>query len=311
MNQAVYVGNIPWTTTQEELLDYMSQCGQVESVVIPQYRDRPKGFGIVTYTTPEAATRAISELDGSVINDRTINVRENQPHQPSPTIFVGNLAWEVTWQELKDHFRQVGEIVHADVLKDYNGVSKGCGVVEFQSSKQAQDAIVMFNQSELKGRSISVREHRQNKQRFQNKPRNFNQRHNSRLRTQRTDFYEPPRRNYSYKSSNRQYSNIRRDTERVEPVEQVDTSCRVYVSNLPYRLQWQELKDYMRSAGYVTNVNIFKNRFDGRSKGCGIVEFQTPEAALTAITSFHNSELQGRSISVQADRGQQKPIRRN
>lgn len=39
-------------------------------------------------------------------------------------IYVGNLAWTVEWQELKDHMRTVGKVVHADVLQDGDGRSK-------------------------------------------------------------------------------------------------------------------------------------------------------------------------------------------
>jgi RNA recognition motif-containing protein len=309
MSLAVFVGNIPWSVDQKELSDHMSQCGQVEQVVIPQFRGRSKGFGIVTYTTPEDATRAISELDGSSLRDRTINVSESHQQQPSSAIFVGNLAWEVTWQELKDYFREVGEVVHADVLKNYNGSSRGCGIVEFQSPAQAQEAIATLNQSEFKGRTITVREHHQKNQRQQNKPnRGFNRRHNSRPTTYRSNYYDQPKRKYSHKSnSNYSGSNIRREIEHVEPAQSIDVSRRVYVSNLPYRLQWQELKDYMRTAGLVTNVNIFKNSYDGRSKGCGIVEFQTSEGAQAAIKNLNNREFHGRPLSVQADRGQRKP----
>lgn len=45
-------------------------------------------------------------------------------------IYVGNLAWTVEWQELKDHMRTVGKVVHADVLQDSDGRSKvGVGPV--------------------------------------------------------------------------------------------------------------------------------------------------------------------------------------
>lgn len=41
-------------------------------------------------------------------------------------IYVGNLAWNVEWQELKDYMRSVGKVVHADVLQDADGRSKVC-----------------------------------------------------------------------------------------------------------------------------------------------------------------------------------------
>lgn len=42
-------------------------------------------------------------------------------------IYVGNLTWDVKWQELKDFFRPCGNVVRADVMEDAGGRSKGCG----------------------------------------------------------------------------------------------------------------------------------------------------------------------------------------
>ena len=39
-------------------------------------------------------------------------------------VFVGNLSWDVEWQDLKDHMRQGGNVVHADVMKENGGRSK-------------------------------------------------------------------------------------------------------------------------------------------------------------------------------------------
>ena len=77
-------------------------------------------------------------------------------------MFVGNLAWTVTWRELKDHMRVAGlEVVHADVLMGADGRSKGCGIVEFQDVDSASRACAMLNDSELMGRQIFVREDRE------------------------------------------------------------------------------------------------------------------------------------------------------
>ncbi|CAN0335899.1 unnamed protein product, partial [Discosporangium mesarthrocarpum] len=47
------------------------------------------------------------------------------------SVFCGNLAYEVQWQDLKDHMRQAGQVLHADVFMNSDGRSKGCGVVEY------------------------------------------------------------------------------------------------------------------------------------------------------------------------------------
>lgn len=46
-------------------------------------------------------------------------------------VFVSNLAYEVGWQDLKDHMRQAGNVLHADVFTGNDGRSKGLATVEF------------------------------------------------------------------------------------------------------------------------------------------------------------------------------------
>mmetsp|Transcript_3613 Transcript_3613/g.5388 ORF Transcript_3613/g.5388 Transcript_3613/m.5388 type:complete len:252 (-) Transcript_3613:22-777(-) len=83
---------------------------------------------------------------------------------------------------------------------------------------------------------------------------------------------------------------------------QVIRSRRVYVGNLNYRTHWQQLKDHFKQVGFVVHAKILKDGPNGRSKGCGIVEFETPELAAKAIRTLHNTELDRRLIFVREDR---------
>jgi RNA recognition motif-containing protein len=76
-------------------------------------------------------------------------------------VYVGNLSWEVAWQDLKDHMIEAGEVVRAEVIKEPSGRSKGCGIVEFATDEGAKNAISMLTDTELKGRRIFVREDRE------------------------------------------------------------------------------------------------------------------------------------------------------
>ena len=46
---------------------------------------------------------------------------------PINRLYVGNLSWDVKWQELKDFFKPCGTVVRADVMEEPGGRSKGCG----------------------------------------------------------------------------------------------------------------------------------------------------------------------------------------
>jgi RNA recognition motif-containing protein len=81
-----------------------------------------QGCGIVTYATEEAAQNAIATLNDTELGGRKIFVREDREAQPVSAVkpksgyrvYVGNLSWNVKWQELKDHMKKVGTVVHAD-----------------------------------------------------------------------------------------------------------------------------------------------------------------------------------------------------
>ena len=86
---------------------------------------------------------------------------QSDSSDPSCRVYVGNLAWEVTWKELKDHMKSSGgEVTRADILASPDGRSKGCGIVEFASADDAKRALLL-NDTELMGRQIFVREDRE------------------------------------------------------------------------------------------------------------------------------------------------------
>ncbi|KAL6752334.1 hypothetical protein V8C86DRAFT_2757034 [Haematococcus lacustris] len=76
---------------------------------------------------------------------------------------------------------------------------------------------------------------------------------------------------------------------------------RCFVGNLPWRTSWQDLKDKFRECGCVVYTNVMRDE-EGRSKGWGIVEFETPDEAAAAINSLNGADLAGRRILVREDR---------
>ena len=192
---------------------------------------------------------------------------------PACRVYVGNLAWEVTWRELKDHMKTSGcEITRADVLANPDGRSKGCGIVEFATKEGAERALLL-NDSELLGRQIFVREDREDG--------------GNGYYTQQQ---KVPGSGGAPASTGGPHSGG-----------SGNQGCRVYVGNLSWDVSWQDLKDHMRDAGDVKFAEVMSGN-DGRSKGCGIVEFSTPEEAKEACTNMTDTELNGRMIFVREDR---------
>ncbi|HKV02509.1 MAG TPA: RNA-binding protein [Ktedonobacteraceae bacterium] len=74
----LYVGSLSYQTTEQDLADLFGQFGQVVSATVITDRDtgRSKGFGFVEMTNDEEAHRAIDQLNGSMLGNRSIIVNE-------------------------------------------------------------------------------------------------------------------------------------------------------------------------------------------------------------------------------------------
>jgi cold-inducible RNA-binding protein len=87
----------------------------------------------------------------------------------SKKLYVGNLSYEVTEEDLKRNFGEVGECIAANIVRDrYSGNSRGFGFVEMATEEEAQEAMRKLNGGELSGRKIIVQEARPRKERPRN-----------------------------------------------------------------------------------------------------------------------------------------------
>lgn len=76
-------------------------------------------------------------------------------------LYVGNLAYSVSNDDLHELFSQAGQVQSATVITDkFSGQSKGFGFVEMTTAEEVAQAISQFNDTDLKGRNIKVNEAR-------------------------------------------------------------------------------------------------------------------------------------------------------
>lgn len=76
-------------------------------------------------------------------------------------IYVGNLSYAITEDDLRQAFEAYGQVTSASIIKDkFSGQSKGFGFVEMPSQDEAKAAIAGLNGKDMKGRSLSVNEAR-------------------------------------------------------------------------------------------------------------------------------------------------------
>ncbi|XP_060797338.1 heterogeneous nuclear ribonucleoprotein M [Neoarius graeffei] len=76
--------------------------------------------------------------------------------------------------------------------------------------------------------------------------------------------------------------------------------CQIFVRNLPFDFTWKMLKDAFNSCGMVQYADIKME--NGKSKGCGVVRFDSPETAERACCTMNGYRLNGREIDVRIDR---------
>lgn len=86
MGKKLYVGNLAYRTTEDQVRELFSQVGEVESVALITDREtgRAKGFGFVEMATEEGCQEAIRRFNGYSLDNRTLTVNEARPREERP-----------------------------------------------------------------------------------------------------------------------------------------------------------------------------------------------------------------------------------
>lgn len=175
------------------------------------------------------------------------------------SIFVGNLTYDCTPDDLKKYFSGIGEVVRADIITS-RGHHRGMGTVEFTNTRDVDEAIRQYDGSFFMDRSIFVRQDNpppeDKRDRFQNKRMS--------RRSRRRDSQE---------------------------------SFTVHVDNLPYSINWQALKDMFKECGEVLHADVEIDS-SGYSKGRGVVVFPSEAIMKRAIRMYNNYEIDGKTLVV-------------
>ena len=85
MNKKLYVGNLSYTTTEDELHRMFAEVGALISanLITDRQTGQSKVFGFVEMETAEAAQKAIEQLNNTMVNDRALTVNEARPRETS------------------------------------------------------------------------------------------------------------------------------------------------------------------------------------------------------------------------------------
>lgn len=148
----VFVKSLPFSTTQDEVTQFFTDCGQVENVNLLKDRfGRLKGTGFVRFNTKEAATKAVAK-NGKEFGGRTLVIELAQPKEDRPqrgtgfdkqskSVFVGNLSYTTTEEDIRKFFSDCGSIKAIRLATDRDGSSKGFAHIDFDDEKDAENAV--------------------------------------------------------------------------------------------------------------------------------------------------------------------------
>ena len=86
MGTKLYVGNLSFNTTENELQELFAQAGTVQEVTLMQdkFTGKSRGFAFITMGSEEDAQNAISKLNGQTVEGRALTVNEARPREPRP-----------------------------------------------------------------------------------------------------------------------------------------------------------------------------------------------------------------------------------
>jgi nucleolin len=173
----LFVAGLPESMTEGVLRQLFEATGcTVIELSLPRDRTtgRPRGFGFVTLENIDQTERARSALDGSIQAGRSISVRpfqgattRREPRAEAPpqtstedrTLYVGNLSYEATAEELQQVLAQagVGTVARVHLPVGPDGRPRGFGFVTLGSADAVREAVSLLQDAELRGRRVMVK----------------------------------------------------------------------------------------------------------------------------------------------------------
>lgn len=269
----IFIKNLDRTVDNKIMFDTFSVFGNILSCKV-SYDDKSqsKGYGFVHYDTEEAATSAIENLNGKIVNGKKIFVgkflsrkeRETKMgggHRRFTNVYVKNLTEQYdTDEKLKALFAPHGEITSSVVTKDHEGKSKGFGFVCFASSEGAEAAVSSLNGKDMgSGKLLYV--------------------------------------GRAQKKAERE-AELRRKLDAIK-AERINRNqgVNLYVKNLEDGIDDQRLQTEFSSFGTITSAKVMSDE-KGQSKGFGFVCFSTPEEATKAVTEMNNRIIVSKPLYV-------------
>ncbi|XP_040271638.1 polyadenylate-binding protein 1-like isoform X1 [Bufo bufo] len=257
----VFIKNLDSTIDDKALQETFSTFGKILSFNV---MGDEKSSALVHFESPEAAGRAIDQMNGVLLNNSKISVGRFKSRSAREVefsaratkeftnIYIKNFGEEVDDGQLKDLFDDYGRLVSAKVMTDEVGKSKGFGFVNFERHEDAQKAAEEMNGKNMNGKVIYVGRAQKKAERQFELKRKFEQIKRDRITR--------------YQDSN------------------------LYVKNLDLSIDDERLRKEFSPFGTITSAKVMME--GGHSKGFGFVCFSSPQEAIQAL-----AEMNGRIMA--------------
>lgn len=278
----LYIGNLGWDATTEDLQAAFAEFGEMSDcyVVIDRATGESRGFGFVSFATEDEANRAVAAMNGKDMYGRRMRVDISKPKGSGPPqsegnkLYIGNLGYDTTVDDLRGHFEQHGSLVDITVVTDRDtGTSRGFAFATYSSAAEAQAAVDAMDGLEVDGRELRV-----------NLSRPREERNNS--------FNNDAEGGRGYnRGGNRGGGGGGGGGGPVD-------ATKIFVGNLGWETTTEDLQQAFGQYGELVDAKVITDRDTGNSRGFGFVTFQAPESAEKAITALDGMEMNGREIRV-------------
>lgn len=232
----------------------------------------------------------------------------------TPRLYIGNLNYDLTDEELEATFASIGKVVSAAVVRHGDsGRSKGFGFVEMTSIDDAKTAVSKLNDTDLKGRQMLVSGAKAEKPRRDREPRAPRE-GGGRERRSREEGDRPPRREGRSggdrerrgggRGGRSSEDRIEKPTRQVQPAEiEVVTTTTLKVSNLNKDATSEDISDLFDGIGEIRETSAIAAK-EGAVTGEIIVDFTEVEAAQKAVEVVDLKFFMGHQLKVTAASGE-------
>jgi len=275
----VFIKNLDKDIDHKTLYDTFSQFGQILSCKIElDDKKESKGYGYIQFATQEAADKAISKVNGMMLNDKKVFVGPfvtkkerlaSNSTKKYTNVYIKNVNEEIDEEGLKTMFSKYGPVQSAIVMRDEQGKSKGFGFVNFEDADAAAVAVDDLNNKEHNGRTLYVGRAQKRNEREAELRQKFEQ-----LRFEQMTKFQ---------------------------------GVNLYIKNLDDDFDDEKLRGIFDAFGTITSCKVMRDN-KGASKGFGFVCYSSPEEATRAVTEMNGKIVGSKPLYVGL--AQRKEIRK-